>query len=571
MKKTISVYLTQGLAIASLVALSACTTSQPEVTPQAKSKPIVEALPTQMDGAELKHQIAAESLIAYSEDELEFQIAIALRERDWGRYIQFNNQLWQMSSLGGQAVIEQDMWDTLSSHSLADTEEMLANLGQHSAKSVQQWALLLSIVKGPATSLVQNLGVLADNQPDAIYTNNLLPGLISQLSDFTQVHQIAVLLPFEGKYQQVSKQIRNGILKAYFTSDQTIALKFYDTSDLENIANVYQNAKLDGAEFIIGPLRKEAVQALVEFEDPDILALNAIEEAPFHQFSYKSSDEIGQMVKLFAQKEYQNIGILTNDSRTDLKTAHALQKAWQEKDKHVGVMSVYPNHKPKLRNALGALINEDASKERYSIVRRYSKERFSFFPRTRKDFDAIVIIDNSQRIAVFQPQLAFFELKVPVYGSLQLSPKKLQNIRPNRDLRGVQFLTRPATLDPANLNSNFEAFGWDSFQAANHLDQLRLGGFLKSGKTGEITLKGKQLVQNLIWTKYNRKGIIERWTPPVQNPEAEAEAQIQAQALAQSEMDANGEIGVITVKNIQIDETKETEITPVKGYLNSLF
>jgi len=119
-----------------------------------------------------------------------------------------------------------------------------------------------------------------------------------------------------------------------------------------------------------------------------------------------------------------------------------------------------------------------------------------------------VIIDSSARMAVFKPQFAFFELNTPIYGTSQLSPKKLQNISPNRDLAGVQFLAHPVVFQPNDLSSNFEAFGWDSFQVATQLHNLRFGGYLSQGKTGELTLEEQQIKQNLIWATYNKKGVL---------------------------------------------------------------
>lgn len=260
---------------------------------------------------------------------------------------------------------------------------------------------------------------------------------------------------------------------------------------------------------MIGPLRKEALEQLAHVKDHNILALNKIEATAFYQFSFKSADEVSQMIALFNQHNYRHIGILTNDGRTELSKASILQQAWQTNPLRTATLSIYPDDNPKLRDALGKLINEETSQTRYNNLRWAIGQSLSFFPRMRQDFDAIVILDNRNRIAVFKPQFAFFELKVPVYGSSQLSPTDLQENRPYVDLKGVKFLTHPAALNPEELNTLFEAYGWDSFQLVSQMNKMRVGAVLDNGKIGLLSLNGREFLQKLVWAQYNKSGLIE--------------------------------------------------------------
>lgn len=512
MKKTMSVSTLSSLLLIGSLVLSGCTTAprQSQKEPPSPQQTVVEIKTPE----EIKENaVADESLFTLSDDEIAMQIQIAYNEGDWARFIQFNQQMWERTKGSSQALIEQQVWDVFKQMSHPEIQRLRYELQYHPAKSVQQWYKLISVMRGPASELEAGLQRLEAEEPDAMYSKHLLLGLKGYFIRAQKAQHVAVMLPFDSKYQQISQQIRNGILKAYFASDQSTKLSFYDSSNIDSIENQYVQAKLEGADYIIGPLRKEAAEKLKQFEDPDILALNEVDSAPFTQFSYKGSNQVHQMVSEFVQKGYQYIGILTNDNRTDLKVAHELQQAWQTLPEHIATLHIYPDQNPKLRDALGELINEKSSKDRFSNVRRFTEETPVFFPRTRQDLDAIVIVDNNRRVAVFQPQLAFFQLNAPVYGALQVSPKKLQAIQPNRDLKGVQFLTHPATLAPENLSSNFEAFGWDSFQLTRHLNAMRIGGYLRTGKTGELTLNNQRISQHLVWAKYNHKGVIEAWNP----------------------------------------------------------
>lgn len=506
MKKTIPFYLINSLIFASLIALSACS-DQP-VKPIKKAPDLkVSAQVIEMDA---KESLLAEELQSFSLAELELQIKLLAEMQDWTTYIQLSNHLWQQSDNERQAQIEQAVWDQLKYVDSATIE----SLRQHKDSGVQAWARLLSILNGPAQQIeesLQHISALrtASNDRVAIYQNHLLPELQQRLSGLAAVKQIAVLLPFQGKYEQVSKQIQTGLLKAFLASDQSTTLKFYDSFQLDQVEAVYQLAKQEGADFVIGPLRKEALEQLVHLADPNILALNKIEAAAFYQFSFKSADEVSQMIALFKQHDYRHIGILTNDGRTELSTANALQQAWQNKPLRSATISIYPDEKPKLRDALASLLNIEASQSRYDTLRWATRQKLAFYPRTRQDFDAIVILDDRNRIAVFKPQFAFFELQVPVYSSTHLSPKILQENRPYLDLEGVKFLTYPATLNPDKLNTLFEAYGWDSFQLVSQMNKMRVGAVLDNGKTGLLSLHRRDFLQKLVWAQYNKDGLIE--------------------------------------------------------------
>ncbi len=513
MKNTMPFYLVQSATIISLFALTACSTAPISHKKSPTTQPTVQQ-ESSGNAVEIAKSITPpplkpEDLVTLSDIELELQINQAHQQGHLPNFILLNHQLWQNASNSEQAQIEQRIWNRLSQQPLEEIKRTIQRLKQDRSPSVRQWGELLSVLKGPAETLSTQLNHLMKSNSDAIYMHHLLPGIQMQMANVSPPPQhIAVLLPFDGKYEHISSQIKSGIMKAYMASSQTIQLRFYNTSNLDKLEETYLQAKREGADFIIGPLRKEAIDHLITIADENVLALNKIDYAPFLQFSYKSANEVAQLVAHLKAKNYQNIGILSNNSRQDLKMAQTIKQAWNQFPGHSTLLSTYPNKSPKLRKALGDLINEANSKERYNTLRWATGQKLHFFPRTRQDFDAIIIIDDSARMAVFKPQFAFFNLKTPIYGTSQLSPKKPQRIQRNRDLSGVTFLAHPVIFQPENLTSNFEAFGWDSFQVATQLDNLRLGGYLAQGKTGELTLNDQLIQQNLVWAIYNKKGQI---------------------------------------------------------------
>jgi len=487
------------MVTALLAALSACGT-QPNKPVKPKAAETVTAKPT----------ISTQDNKNLSIKQLETLRNQASAKGLWSDYIIYSTKLWhkQANQPEIQIQLEDQAWAIVSSLSSSNLEQ----LANSQNPDVQAWNDLYNTINASHYAFPTALLNLNTYDKNAIFHQNLLAKLIAQRPKQGQIKQIAVLLPFDGRYKFVGNQIRSGIMKAYFASDQKVTLKFYDSSNLDDVETIYNQAKEEGADRIIGPLRKEAIQQIASFQDDTILALNTVDNSSITQFSFKSSDQSLQMLKRFQKSGFKRIGILSNDNPRSLSKAQELQYVLNQANDYAE-LSVYPNLKPRLRRALGALIHEKDSDERQNNLRWLLGQKLSFFPRTRKDLDAIVVFDNAHRMAVFRPQFDFFELKTPLYGDSELSPSNLQNIPVNPDLNKVSFLTYPAVLDPADLTSAFEAYGWDSYQVTMSIKDLQNGGCLTSGKTGVLSLDGNHIKQDLVWAKYSKTGTLEEALP----------------------------------------------------------
>ena len=486
------------ILLASLLisALSACSTSQ--ITPK----------PSQQ---EREASVVKEDKVAPTEPQKTLTLDDYLKSRsmaaangDWAKYLQDTNAAWYLSAKPEQQKLTNQAWSIVKSLSAFERNKL-----QNSADAdVQAWFYLFEAFKNGSADKMALMNLTSFDK-NAIFNQDLLPQLIASQPEPPQVRQIAVLLPMQDKYKVVSEQIRNGILKAFYAADRKITLKFYDSSDLNELENIYTQAKEEGADRIIGPLRKSAVQTLASFHDDSMLALNNIDSNAIKQFSFKSADPAEQMVNRFNLAGYERIGIMTSDDPRSVAQAQALKNLWQQISGHQAELSIYPDNRPKLRDALGQLIHENLSKERRNNIRWAMAEKIEYFPRTRQDLQAIVILDSARRLAVFRPQFDFFGLEVPLYSDSQLSPTDFQNQTINKDLKDVTFLSYPAVLQPEDLQNKFEAFGWDSFIASIYSQELADGACISLGKTGVLSQDDNLIQQTQIWVTYNREGMLE--------------------------------------------------------------
>ena len=76
--------------------------------------------------------------------------------------------------------------------------------------------------------------------------------------------QIALLLPLSGRAEAVGVAVRDGFIAAYLEQDAATRprLRIYDVA-ADSVAGAYRQAVSEGAAFIVGPLTKEDVAAVV--------------------------------------------------------------------------------------------------------------------------------------------------------------------------------------------------------------------------------------------------------------------------------------------------------------------
>jgi uncharacterized protein len=111
--------------------------------------------------------------------------------------------------------------------------------------------------------------------------------------------QIALLLPLSGRAEAAGVAVRDGFIAAYLEQDPAARprLKIYDVA-AESVASAYTRAVAEGAGFVVGPLTKEDVAAIVPLSGGrmPVLALNFLGESAnpphnFYQFALLPEDE----------------------------------------------------------------------------------------------------------------------------------------------------------------------------------------------------------------------------------------------------------------------------------------
>lgn len=339
---------------------------------------------------------------------------------------------------------------------------------------------------------------------------------------------IAILLPMQGENKNVAEAIQGGIVSAWYkqgSSDRPL-LRFYDTSN-ESLSfdELYQQAILDGASYIIGPLDKTSINKLAQASDIDvpILTLNYAEN-PFsmsdnlYQFGLLPEDEARQAAELAIRDSHKTAAVLAADSDWGRRLQAAFTQRFEELGGSVLSTEYYPTNVDDYSRQIKALFNLDDSDARHRDLQHILGTKLHFIPYRRQDIDMIFLAGTHRAARGIIPALKFHHAGgLPVYATSHVYSGHLDS-NADKDLDGVTFCDLPWTLISDNaLKTNFTttwkdqraytrlfALGIDAYYIVQNLKYLQSHEYARfSGETGNISMdENQRLHRELLWAQF---------------------------------------------------------------------
>lgn len=371
--------------------------------------------------------------------------------------------------------------------------------------------------------------------PDHPISEMLLEGLTERRQeDVTYPDNIALLLPFSGRFGRAAQAVRDGFLAAYYTRspDKKQRIRIYDTSgNTESIFTVYRRALDDGAQFVVGPLEKDTLDLLASQTELDVptLALNYtnLENATpnLYQFGLAPEDEARQVAERTWLDGHVNGVALIPAGPWGQRVFKAFEQRWSELG---GQTLEYQSYNPGDNDfsvPIRSLMNIDDSRRRYRQLRTVLKRSVKFSPRRRQDIDFVFVAAYPRQARQIRPQLKFFHASsLPVYTTSHAYTGNLNRER-DRDMDGMIFGDMPWVLEESRSHSGLRAevdtqitpagkslqrlyaLGIDSFNIIAALNTLRRYPYERyDGETGSLSLDEKNRVHRQLTWVYFRSG-----------------------------------------------------------------
>ncbi len=421
-----------------------------------------------------------------------------------------------------QAVNREGIWHSLS---YVPTRELLESHQNASNRDFLGWVELASIAKdnqGDIDTQVRQLNAWLRRWPNHPAAG-ALPGGLANLSDMAaeKPQQIALILPFSGQLAPLGKAIRDGFMATYYQTrsrgNPTPNIKAYDCADGDQIHLLYQQAVQDGAQLVIGPLRKEVVDALrtqVQHFEVPVLALNRVADDQgannFYQFALAPEDEAIQVARIATSEGFQRAMILTPDSEWGLNVAQAFSAEWQAQGGRVIAQAAFNAKANNYSQIIKDAMQLDRSEKRAQKLTWLIGNNIEFQPRRRSDLDFIFLVARPQEAYAIKPLLAFhYAGDIPVYATSHIyngipSPSR------DRDIDGVKFVDSPWSLNNETAEKKailkelphsrhyqrMYALGVDAYRLYPRLQQMaQLDSSKVYGATGSLQLNNAGQVE----------------------------------------------------------------------------
>ncbi|MBT8447881.1 MAG: penicillin-binding protein activator [Gammaproteobacteria bacterium] len=347
--------------------------------------------------------------------------------------------------------------------------------------------------------------------------------------------RIALLLPFDSRYGEVSRAVRDGLLAAWYMQSGSAwrpEIVTYN-ANAANLASVYELAVGEGAEMIIGPLQKDAVQVLAARDELPVptLALNALEPGPtdplygrrttnLYQFGLIPEQEAREVAERAHLEGHQLALVLGVGGAWGDRVIEAFATHWQALGGTMLEAGRFSGSSEPHAESVRSALNIDASEERRQQLQRLLGSRLEFEPRRRQDADFIFLAANAVDARQVMPQLRYYGAgNVPVFATSHVFGGTPNPAR-DRDLDGLRFGDMPLVIDPTGdptfgvidrwwpkqmtTYKRFYALGLDVYRIIPYLGQLDVQrGASLPGSTGRLTMNARgTIIRRLDWARF---------------------------------------------------------------------
>ncbi len=412
------------------------------------------------------------------------------------------------------------------------------------------WMELAQVVKLQMAQPAELTGALAawrERFPEHPALQAYLTGLLEQQGLSSSDH-IAILLPRNGPYANVAAAVRDGFMAAWYQqqSSHRPQLRFYDSSNLEETLRTYQQAVLQGAQWVVGPLDKDAVNMLMQMESlpQPVLALNQIEDASsflpnLYQFGLAPEDEAEQVAERAWLEGHQRALILTPSGNWGDRIGERFRQRWESLGGQVLESQRYNPSENDFSPPIRQLLSIDESKARILALEQLLGMQLESEVRRRNDADFIFLAARPKQGRQLGPQLKFHHAgNLPIYATSHIY-SGIADSEKDRDLGHISFVDTPwlldderdSTLSRSRLQelipgvkgqyARLYAMGIDSYNLLANLEPLReQPGRTFSGKSGTLYLDTYNRLHRLLAWADMQKGSasIIGYAPRMQSP-----------------------------------------------------
>lgn len=295
-------------------------------------------------------------------------------------------------------------------------------------------------------------------QPDFVARAQQLAGRSTRMPQ-----NIALLLPQTGRLATPAAAVRDGFMAAWLQAGGNPRVQLLDTESAD-LATLVGRAQAAGAEIIVGPLRKDRVEQLLQLDlgGMPALALNRVDSAApddafstyrpvlggtVFQFALAPEDEARQVADTAVTEGLRRAVALVPDTDAGRRTLDAFRVRMAEQGGQTVDARLFEADTKDFSEAIRGMLHLQASRDRAREVARALGEQPEFQPRRRADIDFVFAPVREADARQIKPQLKFhFAGDLPIFATSRINDGG-RSPGSNADIDGIQFVDSPWLLD----------------------------------------------------------------------------------------------------------------------------
>jgi len=418
----------------------------------------------------------------------------------------------------------QALWLTLTHVPQVDLDAFAI---ESANKSEEQGWLQLARIARQYRDNPKSLLAALDQWQSQFYShpaNQMLPNPLDSIANkmLAQPKHMALLLPVTGTLAGPGMAVRDGFMAAYKNNnaEASTEIKTYD-SNKEDIAELYQKAISDGADYVVGPLTKSQVAVIAGLPHPVPTLLLNDSDANVQENSYlfglSPVNEAMQVATKARSKGYSRALVIAPNNSWGNEVTKAFSNQLQKYGGHVMDTFLYGSNED-LNKKMQDFLHITNSQAREKRIKEILGQKVQTSISRRQDFDMIFLLAYPSKARQIMPLLNYYYAgDVPVFATSSVYGGNANALK-DKDLDGIIFCDIPWVFShqmgsrnwPEQFNSynRLYALGMDSYALATQLNQLLLFPADGSNDRGILYLNHSQHVARVLeWGQF-RQGLV---------------------------------------------------------------
>lgn len=345
------------------------------------------------------------------------------------------------------------------------------------------------------------------------------PAVTTARAPFSEVRQLAALLPLSGDFAAQGREVLAG-MRAALDWDRRQGysvpeLQVFDTQTVDDLPELLNElARGHPPDLVVGPLQVAQTRQLAGAQPLPVLALNRVESPGFngYQLDLATDQELRQLIDRLQADGHRRVLLLAPEAEAWVEPLLVWIDQLAEA-RGVGLQARlrYASDPARLDEQLAQVLGVAASDRRAQQLSTRLEQPPKFEARRRQDLDAVLLIARPEQARLVKPVLNFHQASnLPVYAGSHLysgRPDPLQD----RDLEGIVFCDMPWRLRQRpgrEAAGSFFALGMDAGSVYRALPAMQAGrpGYFE-GETGNLRLLGGARLQRELPCARFRRGV----------------------------------------------------------------